>query len=406
MYQSSGRDIHLFRSVFKGREDVFAIRWEKGAKSGCMPAYFYDPYRYKAHVLKGGTFQTFTEKSYLPLTEDQIASHLNGKQHIGMYPLLTDNTSWFIAADFDKEDWAGACKRLLFVCQTHGVPAYLERSRSGNGGHVWIFFERPYPANNSRQIMILFLREAGIISAFDKASSFDRLFPNQDTLSGKGLGNLIALPLHGPSVEKGNSCFIDPVTLLPINDQWAYLSGIKKVSVQRLDELFRALTGREITIEYGNSPATSKSLEISLSNSLKIIRNQLPVPLINYLKEELNFANTAFIIKKKIGKSTFGTERFFKLIEEQEDVVILPKGFAGKLIRFCREKGLAFEFNDLRQKNECVAFHFQATLRTHQELAVAAASKKDMGVIVAPPGAGKTIIALKIISDKQQPALL
>jgi hypothetical protein len=116
----------------------------------------------------------------------------------------------------------------------------LERSRSGNGGHVWIFFERPYPANNSRQIMILFLREAGIISAFDKASSFDRLFPNQDTLSGKGLGNLIALPLHGPSVEKGNSCFIDPVTLLPINDQWAYLSGIKKVSVQKVRRIIQS----------------------------------------------------------------------------------------------------------------------------------------------------------------------
>lgn len=406
MYQSSGKDIQLFRSLFKGREDVFAIRWEKGSKSGYMPAYFYDPYRYKAHILKGGTFQTFTEKSYLPLTEDQIAGHLNGKQHIGVYPLLTDNTSWFIAADFDKEHWATDCKRFINICQAKGLPAYLERSRSGNGGHVWMFFECAYPANKSRQIMLSFLREAGILSAFDKSSSFDRLFPNQDNLSGKGLGNLIALPFHGPSVENGNSCFIDPKTLLPCKDQWAYLSGVKKVSVKRLDKLFRAISGQEITIENRNTPATSKTFEISLSNTLKIIRNQLPVPLINYLKEELNFTNTAFIIKKKIGKSTFGTERFFKLIEEQADGVILPKGFAGKLIRFCRENGLVFEFNDLRRKKESVAFHFQATLRTHQELAVAAASKKDMGVIVAPPGAGKTIIALKIIADKQQPALI
>jgi len=106
MPASTSDNIPLFRSLFKGREDVFAIRWEKGAKSGYMPAYFYDPYRYKAHVLKGGIFQNFTEKSYLPLTNEQIARHLNGKQHIGLYPLLSDNTSWFIAADFDKENWA------------------------------------------------------------------------------------------------------------------------------------------------------------------------------------------------------------------------------------------------------------------------------------------------------------
>src|SRR4051812_31071558 len=105
--------ISVFRSLFKGREDVFAIRWEKGGKSGYMPAYFFDPYRYKAHVMRGGTFQNFTDKSYLPLTDEQIAKHLSANQHIGLYPLLQDNTSWFIAADFDKNNWGEECQKFL-----------------------------------------------------------------------------------------------------------------------------------------------------------------------------------------------------------------------------------------------------------------------------------------------------
>ena len=195
--------IPLFRSLFKGKEDVFATRWEKGSKSGYMPAYFFDPYRYKGHVMRGGTFQNFTEKSYLPLTDEQVAKHLSGNQQIGLYPLLQDNTSWFIAADFDKNNWEEECRKFLQALDAKSIPAYLERSRLGKGGHVWVFFEKPYPAAKSRKIAISLLKETGIISAFDKEASFDRLFPNQDILSGKGLGNLIALPLQKTSSQPG-----------------------------------------------------------------------------------------------------------------------------------------------------------------------------------------------------------
>jgi superfamily II DNA or RNA helicase len=395
--------ISLFRSLFKGREDVFAIRWEKGSKSGYMPAYFFDPYRYKAHVMRGGTFQNYAEKTYLHLTDEQIAKHLSGNQHIGLYPLLQDNTSWFIAADFDKNNWEEECRKYIKALGTENIPAYLERSRSGKGGHVWVFFEKPYPATRSRKVAISLLKKSGIISAFDKDASFDRLFPNQDILSGKGLGNLIALPLQKQAASQGNSSFVDPETLLPFQDQWAFLSGIKKVSAERLDEALKSLTGKEVSIE-GNF--TSGTLAISLSNCLMLNRGDIPVALINYLKEELNFANSAFIIKKKIGKNTFGTERYFKLIEERENEVVIPKGFAGKLLRFCREKNVTVDFKDERKKKEGVFFQFNGVLRDHQHIAIEAAAKKDMGVIVAPPGSGKTIIALKIIADKQQPALI
>ena len=128
--------IHTFQSLFRGREDVFATRWEKENKSGYMPAYFFDPYRFRVHKMNGGTFQNYSEKTYLKLTEEQISKHLNGGHLIGIYPLLSDNTSWFIAADFDKENWVEECILLLNACNQSSIPAYLERSRSGKGGHV------------------------------------------------------------------------------------------------------------------------------------------------------------------------------------------------------------------------------------------------------------------------------
>jgi len=153
--------IPLIKSTFKGREDVFAIRWEKGNKSGYMPAYFYEPYMYRTHKMKGGTFQNYKDKTYLQLSDKEIAKHLNGEQQIGVYPLLIDNTSWFLVADFDKENWMEECNKFIVTCSERNIPTYLERSRSGNGGHVWIFFKQPYPAIRSRKIFISILEQSG-----------------------------------------------------------------------------------------------------------------------------------------------------------------------------------------------------------------------------------------------------
>lgn len=406
------KKIQLFRSLFKGREDVFALRWEIHAgsggegKSGYMPAYFYDPYRYRAHKMKGGTFQSYADKKYLPLTDDQLTKHLNGEQLVGVYPLLQDNSSWFIAADFDEQNWMTDSKKFIECCKAKNIPAYLERSRSGKGGHVWVFFSQPYAAIRSRKIFLSILTESGVISVFDKNSSFDRLFPNQDMLSGKGLGNLIALPLHKLALEEGNSCFIDPETLIPFPDQWSFLSGIEKVSVRLLDEIYNTVLGAGSSKEKIHEPGSNDELIVSLDNALRLNRSAIPLTLITFLKEELNFTNSAFIIKKKAGKSTFGTERYFRFVEETDNEVILPRGFAGKLLRFCKEMGIAYTFKDQRQKKTSVLFNFQAALRSYQVPALEAVSKKDMGVIVAPPGSGKTVIGLKIIADKQQPALI
>jgi len=395
--------INLFRSLFKAREDVFAIRWEKNSKSGYMPAYFYDPYRLRVHKINGGTFQNFTEKSYLKLTDEQIQKHLDGFHHIGIYPLLQDNTTWFLAADFDKANWQNEALTFLNACKEKGVPAYLERSRSGNGGHVWIFFDKPYPAIRSRKIFVSILEQSGTFSMFDKSSSFDRLFPNQDFLSGKGFGNLIALPLFKPTFEKGNSCFINPESFVPIADQWDLLKNIKRVSTNHLDDLY---DGLKSPVESNAPIVTNGKLNIYLNNNVRLSRVGLTSNLINFLKEELNFANSEFFIKKKSGRNTFETTRYFKLVEETQSEIFIPRGFIGKLLRFCKESQIEFEFVDERKLKASIPFAFNAALRNHQLDVIETVSKKDFGVIVAPPSSGKTVIGLKIIADKRQPALI
>nr|WP_315155113.1 DEAD/DEAH box helicase family protein [uncultured Flavobacterium sp.] len=398
--------IELFKSVFTGREDVFAVRWEKGSKSGYMPAYFYDPYRYRVHKINGGTFQNYLDKEHLALSEREIEKHLNGEQHIGIYPLLKDNTSWFIVADFDKVEWVEDCKKFINACNEKGIPAYLERSRSGKGGHVWIFFEQPYPAIKSRKIFISILEQTGVFSLFDKSSSFDRMFPNQGFLSGKGFGNLIALPLYKKTYEQGNSCFIDVESLEPIPNQWDFIKNIQKISTIKLDELDQIYNAQQDILASIVPKSHNEKLTIRLANDIKINRFAISTALINFLKEELNFLNTEFLVKKKIGKNTFGTERYFKLVEETENEVIIPRGFIGKIIRFCRENKIEYDFKDERRKLKEASFLFNAQLLGHQQIVINAIEKKDLGIIVAPPGSGKTIVGLKIIADKKQTALI
>ena len=393
--------LNLYKSLFKGREDIFAIRWEKGDKNGYMPACFYDPYRLKVHKMSGGTFQNYTDKSYLKLNDEQILKHLNGQQFIGIYPLLPENNSWFIAADFDKKNWQEDCQKFLKICEEHHMPAYIERSRSGNGGHVWIFFDQPYPAFKSRKIILTLLETAGIFSSFDKNTSFDRLFPNQDYLSGKGFGNLIALPFYGPSLQQSNSCFINPDTFISIEDQWGFLTTIKRASIKAMDGIFSSISDtKSVNI------SDSDKLIIQLDNTVQINRSGLSPALISFLKEELNFFNAEYAIKKNSARNTFGTERYFRFIDELPNCISIPKGFIGTLISFCLEKKIAYELQDNRKLLPAIPFTFNSSLRKYQLPAIQASDKKNFGVIVSPPGSGKTVIGLKIIADKQQPALI
>jgi superfamily II DNA or RNA helicase len=400
--------LNLYKSLFKGREDVFALRWEKGGKSSYMPAYVFDSHRYRLHQMKGGTFQTFTDKVYQQLTDDHLIKHLKGEQVVGLYPLLQDNTSWFIAADFDDAEWIEECRTFIKICEEHDIPAYLERSRSGKGGHVWIFFEEPYEAFRSRKIMMALLQKAGLISIFDKNSSFDRLFPNQDYHSKKGLGNLIALPLNKTSLNKDNNCFIDPKTLQPFDDQWSFLETINRTAINHLNYIYKEQSNQDelSTGLFQKEQSITGKLAIVLNNEIHISRSGLPASLVAFLKEELNFANNEYQVKKNINKNTFGIKRYFKLLNETSESISVPRGFIGRLLRFCKEQQIDYTLEDQRKKAEPVSFKGSIALREYQLSAQQAATKKDFGIIVAPPGSGKTVLSLAIVKDKQQPALI
>jgi hypothetical protein len=203
----SKEQAEIFSSLFRGRQDVFAIRWDKEGRSGYSPAYDVNWDAFAQHKARSGSMKDFPDKSFAQLTEQRIINHLTGKEVIGLYPLLPDNTSWLIVADFDetqsgKQSWQDECRTFIQACEGFNLPVYLERSRSGKGGHVWLFFDAAYPAYKSRKILLYILEKAKIISPFNKNSNYDRLFPNQDYHSGKGLGNLIALPLQKAMMQQ------------------------------------------------------------------------------------------------------------------------------------------------------------------------------------------------------------
>jgi superfamily II DNA or RNA helicase len=401
-------NISLYKSLFKGRTDIYAVRWQKNERNGYMPAYKVDWSDYNKHKAQGGTFKDYKNKEYIPFDDNAINTHLSGKETCGIYPLLEDNTSYFIAIDFDKTNWKETILKLYNTCKEYNLSTYIERSRSGNGGHLWLFFEEAFHAEQSRKIMFELLRHSGIVSHFEKEPSFDRLFPNQDFHSGKGMGNLIALPLNGKSVEDGNSCFVNPKTFDTYTNQWGYLSEIQKTSTKKLHNLYKKLFSENPKPIFISSNIESKiyELEINIKNQIYLKRNQLSQKLIKFLREELNFYNSDYLVKKRLGKSTFNTERFFNLINETDSEIMIPRGFSASLIQFCNKEKIPFKIVDKRIKKDAIEFVSEITLQEHQEVALDKIREKDFGVIVSPPGSGKTVIGLEIISKKRQPALI
>lgn len=397
--------VEHFQSLFKGREDVYAKRWEKEDRSGYMPAYDVDWDQYEKHKALGGTFQNFKHKTLAPLTSQVNKNHLLGKETVGIYPLLKNNTSWFLAADFDKKNWLEESRRFIDVCKQYQIPAYLERSRSGNGGHVWIFFQEPCPAWKSRKIAFQLLREADILSEFEKDASYDRLFPNQDSHSGKGFGNLIALPFHKSRMDDGNNCFIDPETGEAFGDQWSYLESIEKITLAKLDQIYSSIHPSSLKPSETSSASYDK-LDIILDNQVWLNRDKLSPKITKFIRDELNFINSDYLMKKKMGRSTWQTEKYFNLIGEQDDSITIPRGFLPELIAFAKKQEIQYSIEDRRKKLSLVSFHSSIKLHSWQDEALEPPTKKDFGVIVAPPGSGKTIMGLELIARKRQPALI
>jgi len=233
--QNIADKVQLFRNLFLGREDVYAVRWEnRSGKSGYSPACSneWDPLLCRKPCSK------CPNSDYLPLTDSVIEDHLAGKRTIGIYPLLTDETCNLLAVDFDKECWQNDIKTFLHSCREMGVPAVLERSRSGQGGHVWIFFSEAIPAILARKLGSSVLTNALSKRYKIGLDSYDRFFPSQDTMPKGGFGNLISLPFQKVPSENGNSVFLD-ADLNPYPDQWKFLTSIEKMSMAEVRRIVK-----------------------------------------------------------------------------------------------------------------------------------------------------------------------
>ncbi len=395
----------LYRSLFRGRDDAYPRRWEKNGKSGWTPAYSFDWNEFNTHRARGGSIKDFEHKTLLPVTNEILLNHLLGKDTVGIYPILQDNTSYFIVADFDEADWKADAKKLVDVCLKQNLSAYSEISRSGNGAHVWIFFDDKYPCWKSRSILLELIRKTFRYSEFAKEISFDRLFPNQDTITDGGFGNLIGLPLQGERVMHGASLFCDSENFFQYPDQWEFLKTIHKHTTEELDNLYDEIFGRkESQIE--STALSTSDVHITVDGSVRIKKQELTSGITAFIKEELNIFNKEYAAKKRLGKSTFGTEKYFNLVQDREDEVSLPRGFLEKLIVYFESEKIPHQIIEEYKKHESIKFKSTITIHPEQEKILKTIENKTNGIIVSPPGSGKTIVALELVTKLRLPTLI
>jgi superfamily II DNA or RNA helicase len=404
---SAEEKIKLFRTLFKGRDDVYAIFWfnERTGKKGYSPA-CEDPWSSR----KGKA------KKYLPLTDKVILSHLTGEKIIGVYPLLKDDTCWFLACDFDKEGWALDALAFVNICKDYGVPAYLERSRSGNGGHVWIFFSAPVPATLARQLGIRLLKETMVIRAEMDLASYDRFFPSQDFLPRAGFGNLIALPLQKECRALGNTEFlnVDESELRPWPDQWKFLSQIKRLGHSQIETLLEKIppvsvgprNPGSVSPAFGQKYTAPKQILCALGATLSIEKSGIPPWLLAQMKQLALLQNPQFYEREKLRLSTWRIPRFIKCYEEDASHIHLPRGTVEELREIAAAAGTKFSLTDQRTVPEKLSLQFLGSLTPKQMNAVQAVLSDDMGVLVAPPGAGKTVMGCYAVAERNVPTLI
>ncbi len=401
---ATSEQVDLFASLFRGRSDAFARYWEKDGRSGYSPAYSFEWNEFMAHKRAGGSIKTFQNKTLIPFDKDILRKHLNGQLLAGVYPILPDGTSYFLAADFDGEHWLEDAKAYLEAADKTGLTGYLEKSKSGTGGHVWIFFDQPYPCHKSRRIGLELMRRVLHVSPFEKEVSFDRLFPNQDSVPKDGFGNLIALPLQGNFVHKGTMVFVDIQNGKPLVDQWSYLAQCKKHSMTKLDAVLAALEA--LPTDPASTRKGGEKLQIIVKNKIELDRSHVSMNTVRFLKDNLNFLSTEYLTRKRLGKSVHGVQKYYKLIDEVGDSVFLPRGFLQHLLVFLDSQGLPYEIACEHTSLEPHKFSSSIQLTPSQEHIVGQALQHEQGVIVAPPGSGKTMMGMEIVARRQLPALV
>jgi hypothetical protein len=380
--------IALFRLLFVGRDDVFALAWSslRSGKKGWSPA-----------VVGGPANARRPDRQYEPLTDEVVEQHLSGLHHVGLYPLLRSDGCRLLACDFDGGGWALDALAYLDAARDCGLPAVLERSRSGDGAHVWIFFARTVPASSARRIGVHLLREAMTTRAELDLSSYDRLFPTQDFMPKGSFGNLIALPLHGASRRVGTTVFLDPGSLEPYEDQWAFLSSVEIVSAETVAELantFGELAAGPDAATYRRpsrriDDVASTTLHAVAGAMLGVDRIGAPPALLAGLKHLASIHNPDFYEKERLRFSTHDTPRFIRAYRESMDRLYLPRGLRDKAVKMIAEAGSTLDVVEPVEALEPIGVSLRADLRAEQAEASDALVRHRLGVLVAPPGAGK-----------------
>ncbi len=395
---SQAEKVALFGSLFSGRADVFALRWENNrtGKSGWGPA------------VRGGWANTRRpDREYLPFGEDVIAEHLAGRTHAGLYPLLRGDACRLLACDFDGDGWLLDALAYLDAARSAAIPAALERSRSGDGAHVWVFFSGPVPAATARRIGVHLLREAMTVRGELDLASYDRLFPAQDFMPKGSFGNLIALPLQGACRKRGTTVFLDPSTLEPFEDQWAFLSSIERLEPETTDALataFGELAAGPDQSTYrcpptaAGAPKPPAEVRAKAAAMIAIDRIGLPPALLSALKHLASLHNPEFYEKERLRFSTWDTPRFIRCYRETLGELHVPRGLRAGAADVVTKAGSRLIVVDDHPSPLPIDVTLRALLTPDQQLAVDVLAGEDLGMLVAPPGSGKTVIGCALVA--------
>jgi superfamily II DNA or RNA helicase len=409
---SNEEKINLFLSLFKGRMDVCAKRWS--SKPG------YSPYCY--NDFKPGICQKprikcsdCKQSDFAVLDEKQIDGHLRGNFILGLYPLTKNDTCFLLVMDFDEATWEDEVHAMVKVCKELTVPVYIERSQSGNGCHLWFFFESEVKSVQARKFGMILLHLAMRECREIKFSAFDRLFPSQDFLQKDGFGNLIALPLQKKARELGNTVFLSE-GLDIIKDQWEYLSSVIKINDdfisdfcnQHSDALVDHSDEDDRFINFLEQPEldVSGKLNILKENGLRISKSAISTRLLQKLRQLATYSNPEFFAKQAMRQSTFMTPRYTVVYDENSDYLTLPRGVESALIAVLNKTKAEYEVIDNKCEGDYHDFSFNGELTEHQNLAFLEMVKFDNGVLSATTGFGKTVIGTRLICEKKCSTLI